>query len=65
MLIQSIIFLIVYLIGPLPYGMDFLIKDNKTSDILLLGDKDWIHVYASDDPQFLVEVSVVEGMIYY
>lgn len=41
--------------------MDFLVKDNKTNDILLLGDKDWIHVYASDDQQFLAEISVVEG----
>lgn len=41
--------------------MDFLVKDNKTNDILLLGDKDWIHVYASDDQQSLAEVSVVEG----
>ena len=50
------------MIGPLPYGMDFLIKDNKTNDILLFGNKDWIHIYASDDQQFLAEISVITGL---
>ncbi|XP_066925400.1 mucin-2-like [Clytia hemisphaerica] len=44
--------------GPLPYGMDFLVKDNKTNEVLLLAQKQWIHVYASDDSQFLAEINV-------
>ena len=51
----------IQFVGPVPYGMDFLVKDKKTNDVLLLGNKDWIHVYASDDQQFLAEISVIEG----
>ena len=50
--------------GPLPYGMDFLVKDNKTNEVLLLGEKQWIHIYASDDSQFLAEVNVGQGLLF-
>ena len=42
--------------------MDFLVKDNKTNEVLLLGEKQWIHIYASDDSQFLAEVNVGQGL---
>ena len=49
--------------GPLPYGMDFMVKQNDTGSVIQMNGKDWIHVGASDDSQVLVEINIGDGSI--
>ena len=47
--------------GPLPYGMDFLVKRNDSDDVLSFHNKEWLHVDASDDIQVVVEIIIGDG----
>lgn len=48
--------------GPLPYGMDFLVKqDGGDQDLLLFHGKEWLHVDAADDSSVVVEVILLDG----
>ena len=48
--------------GPLPYGMDFLVKQDTGKKIVMLyHGKDWLHIDASDDSAVVVEVILLDG----
>ena len=49
--------------GPLPYGMDFLVKKNNSDLVLQLHGKEWLHVDAADDSQVVAEIVVLDGKI--
>ena len=52
--------------GPLPYGMDFLVKkdaeDGGEMKALLYHGKEWLHVDAADDSSVVVEVLLLDGI---
>lgn len=49
--------------GPLPYGMDFLVRKNDSDVILKLNDKEWIHVDAADDIQVVAEITITDDKV--
>lgn len=51
--------------GPLPYGMDFLVRKNDSDVILKLNDKEWIHVDAADDIQVVAEITITDGIVWF
>ena len=48
--------------GPLPYGMDFLVRRNDTNAVLQFHNNEWIHIDAADDMQVLVEITIAQGL---